>query len=44
MSHFRVDLNRIFKIEVTHVVETNAGEKIVKKKFHYDVPYVGMAS
>ena len=33
MSNFRADLSRIFKIEVTHVVETNARKKIVKKNF-----------
>ena len=33
MSHFRADLNRIFKIEETHAVETNARKKNVKKNF-----------
>ena len=39
MSHFRADLNQIFKIEVTHVVETNARKKIVKRNFQHDVSY-----
>ena len=39
MSNFRADLSRIFKIEVTHVVETNARKKNSEKKIHYDVSY-----